>query len=183
MASDQLAAKLRFLTDAAHLLRSSAPETSDHLMRHRSGLMSLAGLFQPQLQRQHVCSACGHIMVPGEGTVVRLETIRCRKRDAKASAAKASRGRFKVVTCGRCQRPTRIGLDAPGPTTKAAIAKAHTKLKAKTKTTGPCEAPKTSANASSKQRAKDRKAGLQALLSRQQPASAGSLTLADFMRK
>ncbi|RCI11764.1 hypothetical protein L249_7148 [Ophiocordyceps polyrhachis-furcata BCC 54312] len=53
MNSDQLAAKVDYLTDAAHLLRSSAPETSAHLMRYRSDLMSQAGVPQPQLQRQH----------------------------------------------------------------------------------------------------------------------------------
>ncbi|RDA89046.1 hypothetical protein CP533_2360 [Ophiocordyceps camponoti-saundersi (nom. inval.)] len=127
MNSDQLAAKVDFLTDAAHLLRGSAPETSAHLMRHRSDLMSLAGVPQPQLQRQHVCSACGHIMIPGKGALAQT--------------------------------------------------------KAKAKTTEPLEAPKKSANASSKQRAKDRKAGLQALLSRQQPAARSSLTLNDFMRR
>ncbi|RDA88465.1 hypothetical protein CP532_6670 [Ophiocordyceps camponoti-leonardi (nom. inval.)] len=178
MNSDQLAAKFDFLTDAAHLLRSSAPETSAHLMRHRSDLMSVAGVPQSQLQRQHVCSACGHIMVPGKGTTVKLETIRARKRRAKPSEAQR---RFQIITCGRCERPTRIPLDNPGPSTKTARTKTHSK--AKGKTTEPCEAPKKSANASSKQRAKDRKAGLQALLSRQQPNGRSSLTLTDFMKR
>ncbi|KAF4585640.1 DUF866 domain protein [Ophiocordyceps camponoti-floridani] len=59
MASTDLTTRLNFLTDAAHLLHSSAPETSAHLMRHRSVLMSRSGFTQPPLQRQHVCSAEG----------------------------------------------------------------------------------------------------------------------------
>ncbi|PHH73857.1 hypothetical protein CDD80_3530 [Ophiocordyceps camponoti-rufipedis] len=177
MASTELTTRLNFLTDAAHLLHRSAPETSAHLMRHRSNLMSRSGLSQPPLQRQHVCSACGHIMIPGQGTVIKLETIRSRKRGSKKPRAKASETRFKVITCGRCQRCTRIALEPPKP------AKAHTKTKAKAKTTDACDTAKKSANASSKKRAKDRKAGLQALLSRHQPSSTGSLTLADFMKK
>jgi hypothetical protein len=44
-------------------------------------------------------------------------------------------------------------------------------------------ATKPSANASSKKRAKNRKAGLQALLAGQQNQKASPLSLGDFMRK
>lgn len=186
MASGQLAAGLNYLTDAAHLLRGTAPEASAHLMRHRADLLFHNGLAQHELQRQHVCAACGHIMVPGQETTLKLEAHKAlRKIDRrKQSAGKAERaqapcrGPSKALTCGRCRRVTRIGLQAPEP----AIRRRAARLPATKKTEAP-EAPKVSANASSKKRAKNRKGGLQALLSGQQQKSASSLTLADFMTK
>ncbi|KAM4060104.1 RNAse P rpr2/Rpp21/SNM1 subunit domain-containing protein [Hirsutella rhossiliensis] len=142
MASSQLTASLDFLTDAAHLLRGAAPETSAHLMRHRADLLSHANVPQHELQRQHVCSACGHIMIHGQAPE---QAVRRRK----------------------------------GPRLPAA--------EATTAVTKNTDASKKTANASSKQRAKNRRAGLQALLSQQQQqqqqSSASSLTLADFRGK
>lgn len=190
MASSQLTASLDFLTDAAHLLRGAAPETSAHLMRHRADLVSHANVPQHELRQQHVCSACGHIMMPGQGgTRVKLETCKARQGRAAGTRKKASREaptRTKILTCGRCQRLTKINLAAPEKSvrrrkgTRPAAGQATTTAKK----TDLSDAPKKTANATSKQRAKNRKAGLQALLSQQkQEASASSLTLADFMRK
>ncbi|KAL3959894.1 hypothetical protein ACCO45_005011 [Purpureocillium lilacinum] len=172
----QLARDLDFLTDAAHLLRETAPDASAHFMRHRADLMFHNNLDQHELQRQHVCSACGHIMIPGLGeTTLRLQRLKSRQQDWKKRSTGAARSRVeepaaaqgpsKELTCGRCHRVTRASAakrtEQP-PVTAASV--------------------KATANASSKKRAKNRKGGLQALLAGQQKP-APSLSLADFMKK
>lgn len=90
------------------------------------------------------------------------------------------------MTCGRCQRLTKINLAAPEKSVRRrkGTRPAAGQATLTAKKTDLSDAPKKTANATSKQRAKNRKAGLQALLSQQkQEASASSLTLADFMRK
>lgn len=182
MASSQLTLSLDFLTDAAHLLRGAAPETSAHLMRHRAQVASHAGVAQHELQQQHVCSACGRIMLPGRGACVRLETRRARRKGAAQPAQRPPPARAKILTCDRCRRRTEIKLAAPEPAVgRREGATAMAKQTDSRTTAKPTESRKT-ANASSKQRAKNRKSGLQALLSRQQQSPA-SLTLADFVGK
>lgn len=88
--------QLRFLTDAAHLMRQAAPQTSAHLMRRRIDLassaqagaaaaaaasagpsMSIAALPQTDVQRQHVCTSCGLILIPGsDGTTLTIQSGR-----------------------------------------------------------------------------------------------------------
>lgn len=189
MASSQLTATVDFLADAAHLLHSAAPETSAHLMRHRADLLSHANVPQHDLQRQQVCAACGHILVPGQGTTVKLETRAARRGKAARASTKPpleAAKRTKVLTCGRCQRLTKIGLAAPERAVrrrKGAKPPAGEATRTTAKKGAPCDASKSTANASSKQRAKSRKAGLQALLSQQQQQQQSSLTLASFMGK
>lgn len=185
MASEQASLTIDFLNDAAHLLRETLPETSAHLMSERAQMQAKQGISPPDLQRQHVCAACGHIMVPGEGTKLALESrrkTRKRKNGAKAatvaSSTAATAGPMMVITCGHCHTNTNIRLPAPDQpfrpksNRKAVVPKPATQEKS----------TPTTANASSKKRAKNRKAGLQALLSQQkQPPS--SLSLANFMQK
>ncbi|TFA99236.1 hypothetical protein CCMA1212_008899 [Trichoderma ghanense] len=184
---------ITFLTDAAHLLRLAAPETSAHLLSQRAALLYSNDLTPSDLERQHVCAACGHIMIPGQGTQLKLETLRTSRK--KAAGAKASKSRTslrktqppakppqrsKDFTCGLCARVTRIPLPAPEPVARQKAAKAKARMQ---KAAESVEAQKpATANASSKKRAKNRKAGLQALLSGQQRPS-NPLSLADFMMK
>lgn len=172
---------ITFLTDAAHLLRDAAPETSAHLLSQRAGLLYCHDMAPSDLERQHVCAACGHIMIPGQGTQLKLETLRATRRKTRSSKTTkpgSARERSKDWTCGFCARVTRIPLSAPEPITRHKASKAKMQ-----KPSGNFEAQKpATANASSKKRAKNRKAGLQALLSGQQRQS-NSLSLADFMMK
>ena len=186
MASDQSSLTTDFLNDAAHLLRQSLPETSAHLMSERAQVLAKRGILPSDTERQHVCVACGHIMVPGQHTQLSLEARkmkRKRKNDRKGpepapAPATAATGPQMLITCGHCSSDTRVALPAPGQafrrkSNKKAAAAPKPEIQEKT-------AP--SANASSKKRAKNRKAGLQALLSSQkQPSS--SLSLANFMQK
>lgn len=124
-------------------------------------------------------------------------------------------GITKVFTCGACGRETKVALPPPpplpkprGPNAEAAEKKAGQRrtaaeqatANASTSKTAPAPATaaktpaaaaapaKTSSNASSKKRAKDRKAGLLALLDKSRETESGSfgglnLSFDDFRRK
>lgn len=186
MALTELPGTIDYLTDAAHILQASAPQISAHLMIQREALLSQNGITVSDVQRQHVCGACGHIMIPGQETTLKLEAHRAiRKQKVKKPAPTkqqvkiAEPSRTKVVHCGNCQRETRIRLETPRPAKRQ-----KAKLPAvANKAPVAVEPPKATANASSKKRAKNRKAGLQALLSGQQKQSTNPLSLSHFMKK
>lgn len=186
MALLELTGTIDYLTNAAHLLHTSSPQISAHLMSQRSSILSTFAISISDNQRQHVCSACGHIMIAYQETLLKVETSRAiRKRRGKKSASAAERAtieqpptKAKVIQCGNCQRTTKIQLPHPGPAKRH---KARIQPVAK-KAAVAAEPPKATANATSKKRAKNRKAGLQALLSGQQQA-ANPLSLANFMKK
>lgn len=183
MASKQLSDAAEYLTDAAHLLRTQAPQTSAHLMAYRNGLLIHHDLSTSDVQRQRVCGACGNIHLPGTGSSVKLESrTASRKKGRRPSAQRAAsdKGPVQVVSCGFCSRQTKIDMTAPGPAARRKLGQ-PSKMKAAAPVTS--EAPKPTANATSKKRAKNRKAGLQALLSGQQQQSPSPLSLADFMSK
>lgn len=214
MVSSELGPQLQFLTDAAHLLSASSPETSAFLMSRRTTLLVDHDLPIPEHQRQHVCSCCGHIMVPGrQGTEVKIvatdKALKARVRKqpkaqgtpaAAASTSSSSQrpGMSKVFTCGKCSRYTKLQLPAPRPL--KARGKRSNKVVDQQKTqpeekrpaaaAAPTEPATMSANASSKKRAKNRKAGLQALLDQrsgqnQNPSASSGLGLSfsDFLKK
>ncbi|KAM3545780.1 hypothetical protein ARSEF1564_001244 [Beauveria bassiana] len=179
MAAAEILLKTKFLSDAAHLLRFAAPETSAYLMSDCADHLSRQGSCVSDIYRQHVCTACGHIMIPGHATELRLEARRsCRQKSTshRNGAVTASTSPSKILACGHCKSVTRIWLAAPD---KAARTEAS-RRKNDTVPGPSIEKPKPNTNASSKKRAKNRKAGLQALLSSQQKPSAG-LSLASFM--
>ncbi|KAI2463347.1 hypothetical protein F4781DRAFT_126802 [Annulohypoxylon bovei var. microspora] len=205
MASDNLPENLGFLTDAAHLLIKTAPETSAYLMAQRDSLMFHNDLERSDMQRQHVCGACGHIMIPGHGSELKLEASKAirRKKNAKRSSAFKSLNEKKVsapgcrkrFTCGMCNQYTDIPVPPAAPISRRRLSKLtkptkHLPLVASNsnKHVPILEPAKASANASSKKRAKSRKQGLQALLQQAQsstskPQSGLGLSLSDFMLK
>jgi len=182
-----LSARLGFLTDAAHLLAKTAPETSAYLMSCRTGLMARNDVPLPEAQRQHLCTSCGHILIPGQQDAIRYETQKAlrvkKKRQKTAKDARPPRqeaggqGPRRIISCGTCGVDTIIKMSAPDPISRKP-------LKVVAATSVPEQKPAT-ANASSKKRAKSRKAGLVALLQNQATASTTrpSLSLADFMKK
>lgn len=233
-----LAPQVHFLSDAAHLLSRSAPETSAFLMRRRNDLLvdnDAAALLSADAQRLHACCCCGHVLTPGgaagRGDVLEIKTGRAqarrtggrRPRTQKTAAAATApssprngAGVAKVVTCGTCSRRTRVQLEAPSRISRGAGKKAtastpyrapqlgssssnidsnsgsiNTKQTAQKTATGSAHKDKavvSSASASSKKRARNRKAGLQALLDQKQQAGSSSssglgLSLKDFMMK
>ncbi|KAI0018222.1 hypothetical protein F4780DRAFT_531039 [Xylariomycetidae sp. FL0641] len=202
MATDPLPASLSFLTDAAHLLAAASPQVSAHLMSQRNSLMFNNDLEQPDAQRQRVCGSCGHIMMPGQGDLLKFETRRAVRRKGKATKAEApakAKACQKRFTCGMCGRFTKIDLPRPNPIQRRRKAQTSSDLCLSTSTeardvsTPPpgvaaadAAAAKPSANANSKKRAKNRKQGLQALLqqsTKAKPQGGLGLSLADFMKK
>jgi hypothetical protein len=205
MAHNEQTTTLSFLTDAAHLLATTAPETSAYLMSRRNELMFEHEMPLSDKQRHHVCTCCGHIMLLGKGSRLQVKSeIRPSKKNKSRSIGSTgpphNPGPTKAITCGHCGRLTNIKLPAPAP-----ISRRKVKVEKVTKTLGASgpsttahaqaqahaqetASQKASSNASSKKRAKSRKAGLQALLD-QSSASRNSrpgglgLSLADFMAK
>ncbi|KAL2684809.1 hypothetical protein Neosp_005900 [[Neocosmospora] mangrovei] len=184
MALSELPGTVDFLTDAAHLLRMTAPETSAHLMSVRGQLLFQQGIPSSDIQRQHVCGRCGLIMIPGRGSTLKVDARKAIRR--KAEGAKSTKstpevsqplGPFKVFHCNSCQQDTKISLPPPGPATRRKAA-----IQSKVKKAVAPEPLKPTANASSKKRAKNRKAGLQALLSGQKQQTANPLSLSHFMK-
>lgn len=194
MATDTLAPTLGFLTDAAHLLAKTSPEISGHLMTERNSLMFNHDLQQSDIQRQHVCGSCGHIMIPGQGSKLKLETDKALRRkmtrkktdrsttttEAEMKPGHKTRKRFECKMCGRCTiiaipPAAPISRSRPKLPTKTSGAQANGRSSIPADTTAsqiervslePAKTP--SANASSKKRAKSRKQGLQALLQQSQ---------------
>lgn len=194
MSASETATHLKYLTDAAHLLAFTAPETSAYLVTQRNGLMLANDLEQSDTQLQHACAACGRILILGQNSTLKLETKkashRTKKRHASAvhnahptSKSDTQVGPSKLLTCETCGRYTRVRLAAPGP-----ISRKKPSAVMINKTTTETSKQPPSANANSKKRAKSRKAGLQALLSRSQTGGSGAraglgLSLSDFMKK
>lgn len=185
MALPELPGTIHFLTDAAHLLHNTAPEISAHLMSQRGELLYRHGIPLPEVQRQHACGACGQIFVHGQGSKMKLESRKrgttTPKSKRSTSQAPATSGEAidscKTLHCEKCQRTTRIPMGPPG---SAVRRKTKAPVIAKKETRS--EAPKQTINASSKKRSKNRKAGLQALLSGQKQQGTNPLSLSSFMK-
>ncbi|KAK0704717.1 hypothetical protein B0H67DRAFT_357614 [Lasiosphaeris hirsuta] len=197
--SNDLSPTLKFLTDAGHLLATTSPQISAFCMRQRDKLAFEHKLPQPEPQREHVCGRCGHIMIPGQGSTLSFKpktSLVGRPRSVahqklKGGLDKEQHGPTKVLTCGHCGRVTELKLPTPARISRRdtrpvkSLVKAIAPGKIESSQTSSREPQKTNANASSKKRAKSRKAGLQALLE-QSNASKGSrsgLSLADFIAK
>ncbi|EWG50285.1 hypothetical protein FVEG_09551 [Fusarium verticillioides 7600] len=187
MAVSELPGTIDFLTDAAHLLWATAPETSAHLMSQRGHLLQQHGITLSDVQRQHVCGGCGIIMIPGQEATLKLDARKSLQR-RKAKSQKSSgnltpkptedlQGPCKILHCDNCQRDTKIVMPHPGPAARRKTAQSKVK-----KISTPVEQPKQTSNASSKKRAKNRKAGLQALLSGQKQQTTNPLSLSHFMK-
>jgi RNase P subunit RPR2 len=188
MASTNIAATINYLTDSAHRLYASAPETSAHLIRERRELLVQQNIPIPEVHWQHFCGACGYILIPGEDdSSLRLDArkpVAKGKTRAQKAHSVMTRGPVKNITCGHCHITTRMTLPAPAPAARHKARKPKSKAYVSGSTSGvTSETPKASANASSKKRAKTRKAGLQSLLSGHQKQQSRPLSLSDFMKK
>lgn len=205
--SGDMASTISFLNDAAHLMATTSPESSAYLMSKRSGLLFEHELTLSDKQRQHVCSCCGHIMRFGQGDDLQVKSGKrasqkprsARRLNAKGNPPRpqlqARPGPVKTITCCFCGRLTNIQLPAPSPihqrrvnAEKITRASERGAVKAGMPSTAQeVVVQKTASNASSKKRAKSRKAGLQALLSQSSTSrnsNAGlGLSLADFLQK
>lgn len=172
-------ARLRFLTDSAHLLHKTSRGTSSFLMTERNTLVYKSDSQFLLSDRQHSCHACGTIFVPGESVSIRM--------------------RRKVLwyVCKSCGRETQWTLDQKPPrphrikasqpkTVKDGNISALAAAQSAIKDALTAEPPKITSNKkSSHERKKLRKqSGLQALLankSSSRPTKPG-FDLMDFMK-
>ncbi|KAI5458036.1 hypothetical protein BGZ63DRAFT_56180 [Mariannaea sp. PMI_226] len=184
MAIGDLPGTTEYLTNAAHLLRQTAPEISAHLMSQRNQLLYEQKISQTDIQLQRSCGGCGTIhLPPTTWQTVKPGSGKKSLRKGKVSTRPASNTArnsvsYRLLQCPQCARETKIELPGPGPAVRS-----KTKMTAKVQQKGTApQAPKPTANASSKKRAKNRKAGLQALLSGQQQQASSPLSLANFMK-
>lgn len=184
MSEDQQVQTLNYLQDAGYLLQRTAPEISAHLLNHRSNLARKTASSATDIQRQHVCVACGQIFVLGVNSSMNLRP-RESKRGTKSNDPDVTPrhdGPSKGLSCGSCRQTTVIKIPGPGPVPRRQRkAKSAIETKPEVGASNYASNPKSNLNASSKKRAKNRKAGLQALLS-SQPKQNKSLSLSDFMR-
>lgn len=188
-----IAPHVHFLSDAAHLLAKASPETSAFIMSRRAELLVENDVSVSISQRQHICSCCGHIMIPGNGSTLNIKTDKAPRSKRKDKQHQNRRtmpgGTSKVVTCGHCGRDSRVKLDGPSRISRQRkMATQPINIQRERQPQSTESANKPSANASSKKRTKNRKAGLQALLDQKQgsttSASSGfGLSLSDFMKK
>ncbi|KAF1974950.1 hypothetical protein BU23DRAFT_552787 [Bimuria novae-zelandiae CBS 107.79] len=193
MAADAADARLKFLREAVHQLATSAPTISSNLsaIYIKSVVDTEDNLQQAKkewdtLQRE-VCGACGNIMLPGWSSSVfhRARPKTTRKQPPKIATPSNSQ---TVSVCLRCDRKSVQSLPPRKPRhinpnskyKKTEDAKATTPLVGESQ-----DKVIKSANATSKQRKKSRKGGLQALLEKNKSQSSGGglgLDLMDFMQ-
>lgn len=203
MASQQVSAQLRYLNDSAHLLAASAPRTSAFLMSRCNSLMFESNLQQSESQRLQVCRACGNIMVLGMTASRRVcgTQLKLRGKEPQAKTSATQDEKVVLYDCELCERQTQQIFRYPG--TKAsrnlssksfgrlpvAIQKASSSMEFTSTSMASIASMNSSANISSKKRAKVRKqGGLQALVARKKEIDAGvsgggfGLDLLDLMK-
>lgn len=167
-------------------------------MNRRQALTTRHDMPISDIEKQHVCAACGNILILGCNSVLKIasDTALRRRRQRRLSAGPKHRGdkqksggvpertgAAKTISCDRCGRATTVQLPPPPIVGRLKKAKAEPARRGAVEEP---EAPKPSANAVSKKRAKNRKAGLQALLAENKASASKSgsgLTLANFMKK
>ena len=182
--ADQTQLRAKFLQEAAYLLAIPSPTTAAFLGNAHNKLIEDAEVDMPNKEsdafHRSVCGACGNVMIPGWSCKV-SNIGKYRSIGKKSSEPKKS----TRYTCLRCQRETLQTLQRkPRKLVKRLRPLSDTapNLEA-TKATKKEEdvAPKTM-NASSKQRQRARKGGLQAMLDKKktQDSGTGGLDFMDF---
>lgn len=195
MPSTLQGSRLRFLEKAARHYAVSAPATSAHLMlqrnveadRHPTAIIEEAGSTS--------CKACGMLLIPGSTARMSIESagakrLRRSKHKMKGMRERESKPEDKkrlIVECSACHRfetkqlPANVkSIKNAAKTTKAADIGFVTLLERNQ------NQKIVSKNASSKQRAKARKGGLQQILEKSRldadPANP-DFNLMDFMKR
>jgi DNA-directed RNA polymerase subunit RPC12/RpoP len=188
--TDPVASRSSYLQEAAHLLAISSPAASAFLGSARNRLIGDTESDVPAKEwdalRRESCGACGNLFVPGwsceVSTTPKSQQV---KSKGKSKASNPGASASMVYHCLRCRRKTEQPLQPPPrrqlkkskaiATTQLPIIAGKLLIQEDTKT------PKT-ANASSKQRQKSRKGGLQAMLEKNKSqTSKQGLDLMDFM--
>jgi RNase P subunit RPR2 len=189
MASSDILARLRYLNDSAHLLATTAPATSRHLILRCNALMFERELETSETQTLKACGACGTIMILGWEGTLQTEGQPSRRKKAPQKGQDVKHTKALIYNCKTCGRKTRFALGTPPQANKQKSGSSNSRSMSTIQTL-----PKPSlgssapeAKLSSKKRAKTRKrGGLEALLAAKKagPETSGfGLNLMDFMKK
>jgi RNase P subunit RPR2 len=188
--ADLTTSRADYLRDAAHLLAVSSPAASAFLGSARNRFIEEVGSEIPAKEwdalRRETCGACGSLLVPGWSCEISTNS----QPHSQGSSQKGKpNGRTTsnpstVYNCLRCHRRT-VQMLQPRP--KRHLKNSKTPLAPQpsvpTSKIVKEDDPKTikTANASSKQRQKARKGGLQAMLEKNKAKTASQgLDLMDF---
>ena len=193
-----LDARLRFLHQSAHLLATTAPSTSAHLMLERHTLAGYNGKSQSKASSKGYCLACGTIMITGQTSkteifdpnVVLSSLSKTRKKRRRKLLGLDKQVKTKCLICHRATTVPLPNVQKAGTETGTSLlstgivppqnASASVQVKASS------DMMPTTANNSSKKRAKVRQGGLQAMLERSKAMKSRSsgfdLDLMDFMK-
>ncbi|KAH8727478.1 hypothetical protein GQ44DRAFT_770052 [Phaeosphaeriaceae sp. PMI808] len=188
--TDPMASRYIFLHHAAHLLAISSPSACASLGSARDRLMAENDLQAPSREwdthRRETCGACGNLMIPGWSCEVSNKAQprkRPRKGKNKPSDLMVPNTNL-VYHCLRCLRSTEQLLQRQSrrqvKSTKNIMTLEIRQASEAGVKQDELKLPKT-ANASSKQRQKARKGGLQAMLEKNKTqTSSQGLDLMDF---
>lgn len=191
--TEQTQLRLNFLQEAAYLLAASSPSAAAVLGSASDRFVKESDLNVPpkeyETHRREICGACGNVLISGwsckvSNCVQRKPPRKKQKTDENTILPKVSE-KGTAYTCLRCYRETIQGLQ-PKPRRQVRKSTANMNLTILPKSSearkDDREALVKTTNASSKQRQKARKGGLQAMLDRNksQNASHGGFDLMDF---
>ncbi|CBX92444.1 hypothetical protein IAQ61_006159 [Plenodomus lingam] len=184
--------RAQFLQEAAHLLAVPSPAAASFLGRARDQVVRDAELEiapkEVDAYRRSICGACGNVMIPGWSCIT---SIRSQSRGGGSQKGKDSKKvniapeRKTALECLRCHRET-IQTLPPKPPRRIRRSRAHAQPEPAAEVTVSRKladnAAMKTANATSKQRQKARKGGLQAMLekSKTQNTGTGGFDLMDF---
>jgi RNase P subunit RPR2 len=188
--TESVASRASYLQEAAHLLAVSSPTASAFFGSARNRLVEETESEIPTKERdalrRETCGACGNLLIPGWSCEVSSKPKTQQKsHKAKSMANTTGFPTTTIYECLRCGRRTEQTLQAKARRQLKRPKKPVTTLpdittSIRMKVDEP-KAPKT-ANASSKQRQKTRKGGLQAMLEKNKTQKASQdLDLMDFL--
>ncbi|KAG9186556.1 hypothetical protein G6011_09664 [Alternaria panax] len=181
--ADQIQLRAKFLQEAAYLLAIQSPTTASFLGNARNKLIEDAEVDIPSKEldafRRSVCGACGNVMIPGWSCNV------SNKGKDRSIGQKISEAEKSIrYTCLRCQRETLQTLQRRRRNQNKKRSQSQLETiatsEATTMTNKEENVTLKTMNASSKQRQRARKGGLQAMLDKKKTQDSGSGGL-DFM--
>jgi len=187
--TDLVASRARYLQEAAHLLAVSSPAASAFLGLARNRLIDDTGSEVPAKEwgalRRENCGACGSVLIPGWSCKISSVSNTHRKGSkSKSKVTDLDASTNIVYQCSTCHRTTKQALQPQSRRhMKRPKSNVATPLPIITKSSHE-DFPKIqkTANASSKQRQKSRKGGLQAMLEKNKTQTLKpDLDLMDFM--
>lgn len=184
MEPPELSARLRYLDGAAHLLATTSPTTSRHLVSRHNALLFDSKIDLTDEQKKKACGACGTIMILGWEATLDNNVHGKRGKGNQEKEAK-KKPKAMVYSCGTCTKKTRM----PTGTSKAARRNRNLLQSTSTPVASAPESQVSRSNTPSQKSAKrkSRKKGvLESILARSQPQSTNAgfgLDLSDFMKK